>query len=71
MVNHIEYNEDIVRIFRKPRRGELRAQAVADILMTGPIHGSEQSFARRHGGDFIVCLSEEEADDQAFYYSLV
>ena len=61
----------IVRVFRSPRRSETYPQAVADIKMTGPIYGSEKRFARRHGGDFIVCFSEEEANDQAFFFNVV
>ena len=58
----------IVRVFRKPKREDTNPQAVADILMTGPLYGNEQRFARRHGGDYIVCLSEEDATELPVYY---
>jgi hypothetical protein len=58
----------IVRVFRNPRRGEAYPKPVADIEMTGPIYGSETRFARRHGGDFVVCLSQEDVTELTLYY---
>ncbi len=57
MVNTMEY---IIRVYRYADRAKERFYPVADIRMTGPMHGSEERFARKHGGDFIEILDEVE-----------
>lgn len=58
--------EYIVRIYRYSEQYNDHAYPIADIVMTGPIFGSETKFAQEHGGDFIEILDLEEAEIQQF-----
>jgi len=62
-------NYYIIRIYRYADTDIEHAYPIADILMSGPIFGSDKKFAQKHGGDFIEFLSLQVVENDSYIYS--